>query len=395
MGERRRVVACYCATFLKPEMLHVYRQLVALPTFRPVVLTQKREEAGRFPFENLLIVPRGRGRWLRRFWQRQLLGHPVTLGRDEARRLKHRITEVRADVLHIYFGHIAVQLMPLLTSWCAAPVVVSFHGADVLVDLSRSIYRRSTLAMLTRVDLVLARSQSLIDALITLGCAPDKIRLHRTGIPLAEFPLRERSFPPDENAWRLLQACRLIEKKGLPTSLRAFARFATRYPEARFAIAGDGPLLEPLRALSHELGIADKVRFTGFLGQDALRRELDAAHFFLHPSELGTDGNQEGVPNSLLEAMSTGLPVLGSHHGGIPEAVDHGVSGWLIREGDVDALAEGLFTLADDPMRMRKIGRAASRVVRARFEQAAQAAKLESYYEEAIQLWQSRSAFPA
>ena len=374
-------------------MLHIYRQIIALPTFRAVILAQKREEIRRFPFDEVKVLPRSRLRWLRRFWQRQLLQRPVTLGAGETRRLRQQLDEIEPSALHIYFGHIAVQLMPLLAVWCSAPTIVSFHGADVLVDLSRAVYRKATLAMLARVDLVLARSDSLIQALLDLGCPPQKIRLHRTGIPLQEFPFAPRAFPPAEGKWHLLQACRLIEKKGLPISVRAFALFAKRYPHAVFTIAGDGPLLELLRALSQELGVAKQVRFPGFLAQDALREQLEQAHFFLHPSELGSDGNQEGVPNSLLEAMSTGLPVMGSHHGGIPEAVEHGKSGWLIPEGDANALADGLFSLAGDPERMSAMGQAASEVVRMNFEQTAQAAKLESYYQEAIHVWrQSRQA---
>ena len=386
-GQQRPVVACYCATFLKPEMLHIYRQIVAFPTFRAEVIAQKREQADGFPFEAVTVLPRGHWRWWRRFWQKQLLGHPVTLDAEETRQLRQCLEQIRPSVLHIYFGHIAVQLMPLLAGWHQAPVIVSFHGADVLVDLSRTAYRRATQAMLARADLILARSESLIRALVELGCPPDKLRLHRTGIPLAEFAYRQRVFPPADGAWRLLQACRLIEKKGLFTSLRAFALFVKKYPLSSFTIAGDGPLLEPLQTLSRELGIFDRVRFPGFLTQAELRIRLHETHFFLHPSELGADGNQEGVPNSLLEAMSTGLPVIGSHHGGIPEAVEHGKSGWLIREGDADALAEGLFTIAADPVRMAAIGRAASEVVRSNFEQNAQAMKLESYYEEAMRLF--------
>ena len=175
--------------------------------------------------------------------------------------------------------------MPLLEQWNSAPAVVSFHGADVLVDLNRPAYRKATLAMLRRADLVLARSRSLIDALLDLGCPEEKVRLQRTGIPLVEFSYQRRLLPPESGRWRLLQACRLIEKKGLFTSLRAFARFAEEYPQATLTLAGDGPLLEELRALALDLGITRQVDFPGFLSQATLLRELQNAHFFLHPSE--------------------------------------------------------------------------------------------------------------
>ena len=176
--------------------------------------------------------------------------------------------------------------------------------------------------MIGRVDLVLARSKSLIDALVKAGCPPEKIRLNRTGIPLGKFPFQARTWPTDDK-WRVFQACRLIEKKGLPTSLRAFAHFAQVHPQASLTIAGEGPLRAELRRLAADLGMADRVEFAGFLNQDDLRRKLYEAHFFLHPRvEQGADGNQEGVPNSLLEAMATGLPVFATDHGGIPEAVE-------------------------------------------------------------------------
>ena len=241
--------------------------------------------------------------------------------------------------------------------------------------------------MLARADLLLARSQSLIEGLLHLGCPREKIRLHRTGIPLGDFPYQARTYPPPDGAWRLLQACRLIEKKGLFTTLQAFAHFARTYPRARLTRAGDGPLLGSLRESSRNLGIADRVNFPGFLSQADLRRELAAAHFFLHPSAIGGDGNQEGVPNSLLEAMSTGLSVLGSRHGGIPEAITHGQSGWLIDEGNSEELATGLLFLAQHPEKAAAMGHAASQVVRETYAQTAQAACLERFYREAMAAW--------
>lgn len=363
-------------------MLHIYRQLTGLQRFRPVVFTQKRENAGCFPFPDVAVIPRGRGRWWRRFWQRQVLCQPVTLSKGETSRLSKAIAASGAEVLHVYFGHIAVQLLPLLERR-ARPAVVSFHGADVLVDLHRPRYRARALQMLAQVDLVLARSESLLSALRELGCPPEKLRLHRTGVPLGEFGFRPRAAPEGGN-WRLLQACRLIEKKGLAVSLRAFREFSEDWPRARLTIAGEGPLEGSLRELARELGVADRVDFTGFLTQEALRAKLYESHLFVHPSELGADGNQEGVPNSLLEAMATGLPVFATRHGGIAEAVEHGVSGWLGREGDAVGLAEALIEATADPARLAGWGAAGSVRVAENFERTAQAARLEEIYREAI-----------
>jgi colanic acid/amylovoran biosynthesis glycosyltransferase len=233
--------------------------------------------------------------------------------------------------------------------------------------------------MLDAVRLVLVRSESLARALNQLGCPDEKIRLHRTGIPLAEISYRERAWPND-GGWKFLQAGRLIEKKGFETSLRAFAEFQRQNPSASFIIAGKGPLLDSLRELTRRLGIAERVRFAGFLSQLELREEFYRAHIFLHPSELGKDGNQEGVPNAMLEAMASGLPVFATRHGGIPEAIDDGISGVLVSERDHGALASALISSTRRPEELTRLGRAGAAAVAAKFDLQAQARRLEEIY---------------
>jgi colanic acid/amylovoran biosynthesis glycosyltransferase len=340
------VAAQYVVTFLKPEMLHIYRQITALQAFRPVVFCQKRENADRFPFQDLNVLRKPLTHPLRRLVQKQWLGRPVIIYRSEARRILAALESARAQVLHIYFGHIGVHLLPLLEI-CPLPVVVSFHGADAQVDLEKPIHRALMERMQERATLLLVRSESLGARLKTLGAPAEKIRIHRAGIPLEQIAFRQREAPRD-GAWHCAQACRLIEKKGL--------------------------------------GIAKRVEFPGFLSQEKLHALYAGSHFFLHPSELGADGDQEGVPNSMLEAMAGGLPVVATMHGGIPEAVEHGVSGLLTPERDFAALADSLFTLADDPARYGRMSAAAAARAAARFDLSVQSRVLEACYREAISI---------
>lgn len=378
----RPVVACYCATFLKPEMLHIYRQITSLRRVSPFVIAQKREEAGRYPFDRITVVPKPATHFARRFWFKQVRKAPWQISPRELKTLIRILDEARARLLHIYFGHIAVHLLPLIRAW-PQPSVVSFHGADVMVDLEKPAYRAATKDMLEAVRLVLVRSESLGRALVEIGCAPEKIRIQRTGIPIEEMPFRERVWPED-GAWRFVQACRLIEKKGLQTSLLAFAQFAARYPDSTFTIAGEGPLASELEARARELGLGEKVSLTGFISQTELRELFYRSHIFLHPSEQAADGNQEGVPNSMLEAMAGGLPVFATEHGGIPEAIEHGKSGILVKESDHDALARALLDAVAKPDALTAIARNGADSVRQKFEQRAQTQKLEDYYLEAM-----------
>jgi colanic acid/amylovoran biosynthesis glycosyltransferase len=372
------VVASYCATFLKPEMLHIYRQITALDRVRPLVIAQKRENAGRFPFEPLTIVAKPATHFLRRIWYRQLRDVPWMISRGETAQLMRLLDAADARLLHIYFGHIAVHLLPLIEQW-RRPSVVSFHGADVGVDLEKPAYRAAAMRMLDAVRLVLVRSESLREALVRLGCSSEKIRIQRTGIPLDNFAFQTRSWPTD-GAWNLLQACRLISKKGLQTSLRAFAKFAREHPRAQFTIAGEGPLLADLQKTAADLRIADRVTFTGFASQTELRELFYRSHIFLHPSETAADRNQEGVPNSMLEAMATGLPVFATRHGGIPEAIEHRASGILVAERDADALAQELLTAAASPEQLTQIAKRGAESVTEKFEQRAQVRQLEQHY---------------
>jgi colanic acid/amylovoran biosynthesis glycosyltransferase len=366
-------------------MQHIYRQLRAVRGLQVRVLTRKREQTELFPFPGVTVIARDPWRWLRRIVYRQVLHRPMPVAAAEAAAIRRDLKEHGGAVLHIVFGNTAVQLLPLIAdAERTIPVIVSFHGADVLGEMAKPAYRKAALEVLGRADLVLARSQSLVGALRGVGCPPEKIRLNRTGIPLQAFAFQERAWPKD-GRWRFFQACRLIAKKGAKTTLRAFAAFRHTYPDATLAIAGEGPQGAELRTLAEALGVIKSVEFLGFLALEQLKSQLYRAHFFLHPSEMGADGNQEGVPNALLEAMATGLPAFATRHGGIPEAIESGVSGWLVDEGDHAGLAEALRTFAAAPERLSALGAAGSQSVAENFELKTQAAKLEGYYREAIE----------
>src|SRR5438046_4273301 len=208
-------------------MLHIYRQITFLKRCRPIVIAQKREQADRYPFEAIYTVVKPPAHFLRRFWFRQLRDKPWQISGAEVSALLAILSKTDARLLHIYFGHIAVHLLPLIRAW-NKPSIVSFHGADVMVDMNKPAYRTATEQMLEAVKLVLVRSESLRRAVIHLGCDESKIEVQRTGIPLDEFQFRGRSFPPRGRGgeWRFVQAGRLIEKKGLPITFHAFARFS-------------------------------------------------------------------------------------------------------------------------------------------------------------------------
>src|SRR2546423_2746843 len=359
-------------------MVHIYRQITALRRVQSTVIAQKRENADKFPFDKIDIVPRPATHFLRRFWYRRVRDMPWQLSKREVAALIQTLTARNAQLLHIFFGHIAVHLLPLIRGW-QKPSVVSFHGADVVVDMDKAAYRGATKQMLKLVTRVFVRTESLKRGVLELGCDENKIDIVRTGIPLAEFPFRAREFPAN-GEWHFLQASRLVQKKGIATTLHAFTDLSTHFPRATLTIAGEGPMLDELKELTRKLKIADRVVLPGFVTPEKLREIYYGSHIFLHPSETGSDGNQEGIPNSMLEAMATGLPVFATEHGGIPEAIENGVSGILVPERDYKALSEALLRSVQDPDLLARLARHRANAVAKKFDQQDQIRRLEEIY---------------
>ncbi|MFT4547058.1 MAG: colanic acid/amylovoran biosynthesis glycosyltransferase [Verrucomicrobiales bacterium] len=381
----RTVVATYCATFLAADMRHIYRQVIGLEAFQSHVITRKRQNEEAFPRHHkwVTVLPKPRNRFLRRLYHQKFKGVPWPMNNAEVRDFLYAIQRHGAEVLHIYFGNIAVQLLPVLKT-IRHPVVVSFHGADAGADLENPAHNALMREVFQHSTLVLARSESLLDRLRAAGCPEEKLRLQRTAIPLSGVKFKDRQTPPENGEWKIFQACRLVEKKGLPVALEVFKNILTEHPNTKFEIAGDGPLEEQLKAQCQKLGIADKVEFLGFLDQKTILKKAYRSHLFMHPSQMGTDKNQEGVPNAMLEAMATGLPAIATRHGGIPEAIDHAESGMLSDERDVADLTKNSLQLMADPALYKKVSLGARQAIEEKFEFRKQIRQLESHYREAI-----------
>jgi colanic acid/amylovoran biosynthesis glycosyltransferase len=388
-------LASLCGTYLKPEMQSIYRQVSNISQFTNIVLCEQTQNLEQFPHQPIhkltkLLTPRAKGNFLLRFWFKYIVRqwpppraiNKLPPGPHFGYDLPKVLKEQNIDLVHVYYGHKAVKYLEMLLHW-GGPWIVSFHGVDVAKFVDQPGYKADLIRVFEHAKLVLARSHSLLEELRILGCPPSKLRLNHTPIPLDNFTPAVRTTPVD-GAWRLVQASRLIPKKGLFTTLEALHSLLPDFPRLKFTLCGTGPEKEAVLARCHILGIQDHVEIKGWLSQAELAAQYHKSHLFLHPSETTDSNDQEGIPNSMLEAMATGLPIVATYHGGIPEAVTDSQDGLLVPEKSPQQLASALRQLFSHPTQLREFSINAAKSVREKFGLPNQIAHLESLYWEAL-----------
>lgn len=362
-------VGLVVGTWLPASETFVYDQVSHSRKTRLFVCARRRIEGSetRFPYDEVCTLTPFQE--LRFKWTRRA---PTFVG---------YLQRNRVELIHAHFGTNGAHVLDIADE-LRVPLVVSFHGHDVagLAPQNRYHRRYFQLQMLKarlwqRSSLLICASEDLARRLVEQhGAPPRKVVVHALGVNVERFAYLDRSRP----GTMVLSVGRLVEKKGLLYGIRAFARVLEILPSARYRIVGEGPLREELEREAGRLGVADKVEFLGAMSHDAVASQMAQADVLLCPSVTGRDGDLESGVLVLKEAAATGLPAVGSRHGGIPEIIDHGLTGYLAEERDEAALAQHLVrTLSDDGHRV-ELGRAGARKVRSEFDAVTQNARLES-----------------
>lgn len=292
------------------------------------------------------------------------------------------LREAPFDIIHVQFGKLAPRLLRLVGSGSpGGRLVTSFRGADLTSWLAR--HPRIYDELFAAGDLFLPVCGAFRDRLVAEGCEPDRVVVHRSGIAVGRFPFQERRRAPGEET-RLLFVGRLSEKKGVEFAVRALAHALAAGRRSSLTIIGEGELRGRIERLAADLGLGGHVRLLGGQPQERVSAEMQRAHLLLAPSVTAADGDQEGIPNVLKEAMACGLPVLATRHSGIPELVEDGVSGLLVPERDQDSLDAALLRLVDEVGAWPAMGRAGRAKVEAEYDSAKLNEELERLYRQAL-----------
>jgi glycosyltransferase involved in cell wall biosynthesis len=294
----------------------------------------------------------------------------------------------RATVMHGHWvvpgGVIAAAARPAL------PLVVSLHGSDVFVAERTAVARVAARGVFDRAGFVTACSDDLARRAVALGAAADRLEVVPYGVDVTRFKpapgAREAArarlgIPP--GAPLLFAAGRLVRKKGFEYLIDAVPMIDSAAP-AHLAIAGGGDLAEELRARAVARGVADRVHFLGDLTQDAVAGWFAAADAAVAPSVRDDSGNVDGLPNTVLEALASGTPLVSTPAGGIATVVEDGRTGVIVAERDARGLAAALTALLRDRERSASLGRAGRALVEARFGWDRAAGQFETAYDRAL-----------
>jgi len=287
------------------------------------------------------------------------------------------------DIVHCQFGTLgpfAVWLSQISQSKCK--LVTSIRGYDVTLFMKKhpEAYR----ALFDKGDLFLPVCEFLKERLVELGCEEKKIVVHYSGIDCSKFNYVQRHRVLGEPV-KVLTIARLVEKKGVAFAIEAVSRLVSEGEQIEYTVVGDGMLRESLQQLIEDMRIEGLVRLVGAKTHEEVNELIVQSHVLMAPSLTAGSGDQEGIPNVLKEAMASGLPVISTFHGGIPELVTDGVSGLLVPERDAGPLAAALGYLIRHPERCQEMGQAGRRQVEQKFDTKSLSKKLEGLYLELMQ----------
>ena len=349
-------------------------QAQQLKAFAPVYVG--REQFGAAPIDSSTIILPGQ---FSRLWH------------VAARSPKHflkLLQDQKLQLLHAHFGVDAVYALPLASA-LNLPLVTTFHGFDATTSTRSLLFSHSPSwvnyaiqrrQLARQGDLFICVSEYIRQRLLELGFPEDRTFVHYIGVNTDVIT------PPKKQIRQatILHVGRLVEKKGTEYLIRAFAIVAQKIAEARLLLIGEGPLRSKLDKLANELGVERKIEFLGARSHSEVLAQMGRATMLVVPSITAASGDMEGLPTVAIEAGAMALPVIGSLHSGIPEAIIDGKTGFLVAERDVKALAERMWHLLTHDRERHDMSCAARALVESKFSLHKQTQQLEELYRQLL-----------
>jgi len=292
------------------------------------------------------------------------------------------IDEFQPDIIHTHFGFESWWFLKNLEAK-SIPIFISFHGFDASHKLNSKRYIRNIKYFKQKFDpyFILVSNDMTHRMEKALGILNKKLLLYY-GINVNNFKPTQESFDHIKKRYTLLQVSSFTEKKGHLFTIQAFKLFHEKHPDLPkiLILAGTGPLLSKMQVLSESFGITELISFPGLVDSEKAKALMNEADVFVHHSVTSEQGDMEGIPNAIMEAMAMELPILSTFHSGIPELVEDNVNGYLTKERDIQDMALKMDLLR----KWSKLPVNREKII-ASFEQENHCKQLVTFYKNAIQ----------
>ncbi|WP_338447697.1 glycosyltransferase [Niallia oryzisoli] len=351
-----KTIAFYIGEPLKVNQGFMYNQIIGVKEYRTIVIG---------PFSNSKNV-------------QYKFEHFYNL--NDLKDLGSFFKKNQVAAIHAHQGKHSMDILPTAVKY-NIPLIVHFRGRDSSTQTEERFRRNKERykSLMNKGSGYFAVCQFLADELKKLGFPKNKIHVLYGGLDLNLYPYMKRSLPK-EGEIRILSVARLVEKKGFLTLLNAFKLLQEKYKRVTLHIIGSGEDEAKIKSQIDKLRLKDRVFLRGAMDAKQIAKELKCAHLFCLASETGEDGDVEGIPNALKEAMASGLPVISTFHGGIPELIEHKKTGYLAPEKNAKKLAEGMKYFLDHPEVWEKYTKKARNVIEEKFDSKKQIEEQQRLY---------------
>lgn len=231
------------------------------------------------------------------------------------------------------------------------PLIVHFHGIDASSYRTIARFKQGYNYMFENAHKIIAVSKAMSLALQNIGCPEGKIVLNTYG-PHPDYT----DVIVDYESDYLISVGRHTYKKAPYLTILAFEKVLDKLPNLKLKMIGDGELFDVSQNLVKSLGLEDSIMLLGSLERKYIIEHLRTAFLFVQHSLVAYNGDSEGTPVGIIEAMAAGLPVVSTYHAGIPDVVEQEETGLLVKENDIDAMAEAMIKIANDRTLAKEFG---------------------------------------
>ncbi len=293
------------------------------------------------------------------------------------------------------YGPAGVEVMKACEK-AKLPLIVHFHGFDAYRDDVLDFYSERYKELFQKASKIIVVSKDMFAQLVKLGCPKEKIQQITYGVDTDLFCPPSNNTPTREN---FIACGRFVPKKSPLKTIRAFAKVVEVHPNAKLTFIGDGELLNDAILLANELNLQTNIDFKGVLSPYEVAAELKKHAIFVQHSIQTDQNDSEGTPLAILEAAATGLAIVATKHGGISDVIEDSKTGFLVEEGDSQAMAKRMLELYDNEVLRTEFGHQVRETILKEYKQSKSihsmqecilAAEIPTLKEENLSIWKKR-----